>query len=240
MPWHHTWGEFSSFYSASSGIEEVEDENDKEGDEEDANVVDQSVLINNYTDARNHHRATPRRNSFAEILEQAADVRYRTGWGDENEEDEADEDENVLPGRPNRTAKCDSGGDDIEEFQRNEAETHANLQLIPYKPSSKSYNCQLCSKQFNQRRWLERHLRSSVHTLEKPFECNICGRKYNRRDNLAQHYRNVHKLRDQDGATGQCYPYIYLRRFWADTNVFTARGSCFKSVPLSRIPTSIC
>ena len=53
--------------------------------------------------------------------------------------------------------------------------------------SKKKHACEFCSKSFESRKDLRRHIR--VHTGEKPFNCEICGRAFSRKGNM-----DVHKL----------------------------------------------
>ncbi|XP_061902285.1 oocyte zinc finger protein XlCOF19-like isoform X1 [Entelurus aequoreus] len=51
--------------------------------------------------------------------------------------------------------------------------------------SEKPFVCPFCSKPFNQRVQLSRHL--SVHTGDKPFHCTVCSKMFATRDRLRSH-----------------------------------------------------
>ena len=51
----------------------------------------------------------------------------------------------------------------------------------------KPYHCKMCDKQFSQKSYLYKHLRT--HTGEKPFRCTVCDKQFTRKDSLNDHLR---------------------------------------------------
>ena len=51
--------------------------------------------------------------------------------------------------------------------------------------------CQVCSRVFNDKTNLKRHL--MVHTQEKPFNCHLCSYRSSRKSNLYRHLISKHE-----------------------------------------------
>ena len=58
--------------------------------------------------------------------------------------------------------------------------------------NTEKVSCEICSKQFTQKRNLHRHLKE-CHSRGVLFGCTVCDSSFNRRENLVRHMEQVHK-----------------------------------------------
>ena len=54
--------------------------------------------------------------------------------------------------------------------------------------SENQYSCEICGKVFNQRVFLQQHLR--VHTNYRPYECSMCMKRFSQRSILTRHEKS--------------------------------------------------
>ncbi|XP_052786367.1 zinc finger and BTB domain-containing protein 38-like isoform X2 [Mya arenaria] len=55
--------------------------------------------------------------------------------------------------------------------------------------SDRTYDCEICGKQFSHNDRLRRHRK--IHTTDKPYKCDICGKGFKEKCNL-KHHRFIH------------------------------------------------
>lgn len=59
----------------------------------------------------------------------------------------------------------------------------------PYPPWVKSFKCAICSKSYNRKNSLQRHMR--IHSGAKPYECDNCSKSFTRKDILEKHKESM-------------------------------------------------
>jgi zinc finger protein MSN2/4 len=62
--------------------------------------------------------------------------------------------------------------------------------LVPGSNVDKRHVCHICSKNFQRKNDVQRHIRS-VHSKEKPYKCDICDTRFTRPDGLKMHLESV-------------------------------------------------
>lgn len=53
---------------------------------------------------------------------------------------------------------------------------------LPNDTESTPFKCDVCSKSFSHKEYLERHF--STHSQEKQFNCDVCSKSFSRKDHL--------------------------------------------------------
>ncbi|XP_077298298.1 uncharacterized protein LOC143919714 [Arctopsyche grandis] len=80
-----------------------------------------------------------------------------------------------------KTYSTDSKSDD-------KINTKVTSKLLPQQKNFTPLNCEVCSKSFNLKFKLEKHMRS--HTMEKQYKCEICLKSFTHKSTLAIHERS--------------------------------------------------
>ena len=83
--------------------------------------------------------------------------------------------------------------DNLIKHERINHQLVRNETILPgINDEEQSFNCNICTKRFDQKFTLKRHI-ESIHA-KKTYQCNVCGKVFNRKDNLLIHQQIHNKV----------------------------------------------
>ncbi|KXN65427.1 hypothetical protein CONCODRAFT_80773, partial [Conidiobolus coronatus NRRL 28638] len=107
-----------------------------------------------------------------------------------------------------------------------------------YPPWVKSFKCSICSKSYNRKNSLQRHMR--IHSGAKPYECDNCSKSFTRKDILEKHKESmkcqrIRKIHNQSSAnplsSSDHSSILAYETQYSSPQVITSTTQCSESLP---------